>query len=39
MKFENSGIQNTTADLNHLDYLLAKYGLIVKSIGITKELV
>lgn len=28
MKFENSGLQNMTADLNHLDYLLPKYGLI-----------
>ena len=28
MKFENSGIQNMTAELNHLDHLLPKYGLI-----------
>lgn len=27
MKFENSGIQNMTADLNHLDDLLANFGL------------
>ena len=28
MKFENSGLQNMIADLNHLDDLLPKYGLI-----------
>ncbi len=27
MRLENAGIQNTTADLNHLDHLLPKFGL------------
>ncbi len=26
MRLENAGIQNTTADLNHLDHLLSKFG-------------
>lgn len=28
MKFENAGIQNLTADLNHLDHIFPQYGLI-----------